>query len=150
MKHTFHCLITLVGLLFLYSCSDEKELGDRFLPFNTDFPKEGMTIGSGDTIIDICSATKQPNGDLTLTTIFRCGTTDTQKEYSYGDFDYIEDTWYKVSCNRYNEYCSIEIQANNTGKDRKLAFSVTGHNSKGVKQEYSYGAQLIVVLQKAE
>ena len=136
-----------VAALSLVSCDKEMVFRDAFYPFSTDFPKDGMTIGAEGAHIEIKSTSKQLDGSICPMGVYMGGG---YKHYSYGDYDYKEGDWFKISCNRHSGWCYVDIEPNESGKERTLMFSLSG-TGRNIPDGYKgWADQVIKITQKAE
>ena len=136
-----------VAALSLVSCDNEMVFRDAFYPFSTDFPKDGMTIEAAGAHIEISSTSKQLDGSVCPMEVSKGGD---YKHYSYGDYDYVEGDWFKISCNRHTEWCYVDIKSNESGQERTLMFLLFG-NGRNIPDGYKeWGSQVITIIQKAE
>ncbi len=146
MKNVILSIMVILSLS-LMSCDKEMVLRDAFYPFSTDFPKDGMTIGAEGAHIEIKSTSKQLDGSICPMGVYMGGD---YKEYSYGDYDYVEGDWFKISCNRHTEWCYVDIKSNESGQERTLMFLLFG-NGRNIPDGYKeWGSQVITIIQKAE
>lgn len=145
MKNLLLSIMVIFALSFM-SC-EEDGYGTKFYPFSTDFPEEGMIIGAEEAHIEISSTTKQLDGSICPMGIHMGGG---YKQYSYGDYDYAEGDWFKISCNRHTGWCYVDIKPNESGEERIMAFSLRGRGNKIPKGYDCWGSQLIKITQKAE
>ena len=146
MRLNLFFYLFFVAALSFVSC-EEDGYGCKFYPFSTDFPEEGMIIGAEEAHIEISSTTKQLDGSICPMGIRMGGG---YKQYSYGDYDYVEGDWFKISCNRHTGWCYVDIKPNESGQERTLAFSLYGTGLKRPKGYEGWKSQLITITQKAE
>ena len=146
MKNILLSIMVIFALSFM-SCDNEMVFKDAFYPFSTDFPKDGMTIEAAGAHIEISSTSKQLDGSVCPMEVSKGGD---YKHYSYGDYDYKEGDWFKISCNRHSGWCYVDIEPNESGKERTLMFSLSG-TGRNIPDGYKgWADQVIKITQKAE
>ncbi|MGN0229031.1 MAG: hypothetical protein ACI4BH_04390 [Muribaculaceae bacterium] len=145
MKNLLLSIMAFFALSFM-SC-EEDGYGCKFYPFSTDFPEDGMIIGAEEAHIEISSTTKQPDGSVCPMRIQIGGG---YKQYSYGDYDYVDGEWFKISCNRHTGWCYVDIKPNESREERIMAFLLYGKGNKLPKGYDGWNAQLIKITQKAD